>query len=230
MSKSQRVLIIDDERAIRRILRLTLESNEFAVFEAGTGKDGLYLAASEHPDIIILDLGLPDTDGLDVLRRIREWSTVPVIVLSVRDEEQEKVRALEMGADDYVTKPFSVKELIARLHVALRHASQPDEIQEFRNGHLTVDLVRRIVKKQGQPVKLTAIEYALLIQFVKNAGSVLTHRHLMEGIWGPYKTDETETLRVHMAQLRKKIELDSSQPTLIVTESGVGYRMMLLDG
>ncbi|MDD5672802.1 MAG: response regulator [Chitinivibrionales bacterium] len=224
-----RILLIDDERAIRRILRLTLEANDFFVLEAPSAKDGLYQAASEHPDAIILDLGLPDGDGMDVLRQIREWSKIPVIILSVLDGEKEKVQALELGADDYVTKPFSVKELMARLHVALRHAQKSEEMQEFRNGYLTVDLTRRIVKKHEQTVKLTATEYALLVEFVKNAGGVLTHRNLMQAIWGPYRTSETETLRVHIAQLRKKLEIDPARPALLITESGVGYRMTMLD-
>jgi two-component system KDP operon response regulator KdpE len=230
MAGSAKILIIDDEIQIRRILRLTLETKGFHVTEAANGKDGLYQAASMRPDVVVLDLGLPDMDGMTVLTNIREWSKVPVIILTVRDEEKEKVAALEAGADDYVTKPFGVDELIARLHVAMRHAKHPnDDLKEFRNGHLQVDLVTRTVKKGEELVRLTATEYDLLLQFVKNAGKVLTHRHLMKELWGPYRSDETQTLRVHMAQLRKKIEIDPSLPKLLITESGVGYRMPLLD-
>jgi two-component system KDP operon response regulator KdpE len=225
-----KILIVDDELSIRRILRLTLESNGFAIREAGNGKDGIYAAASEHPEVIVLDLGLPDMDGLDVLRKIREWSTVPIIILSVRNEEKEKVAALEAGADDYMTKPFGVNELIARLHVALRHKRSPqEEDQTFANGNLSVDLVNRIVKNGDAAVKLTATEYAVLLEFVRHAGKVLTHRHLMKEVWGPYREDETQYLRVYMAQLRKKLEINPAQPRIFLTESGVGYRMALID-
>jgi two-component system KDP operon response regulator KdpE len=230
MAEQTRILVIDDELQIRRILRLTLESNGFVVIEAGTGKDGLYAAASRHPEVIVLDLGLPDMDGLTVLRQIREWSAVPVIILSVRNEEREKVAALESGADDYMTKPFGINELIARLRVALRHSNKPgEEQQEFHNGHLHIDMVTRIVKHGETPVKLTATEYALLMQFVRHAGKVLTHRHLMKEVWGPYREDETQYLRVYMAQLRKKLEVDPGNPRLFITESGIGYRMVLLE-
>jgi two-component system, OmpR family, KDP operon response regulator KdpE len=229
MPSEATILIIDDELAIRRFLRLTLESSGFTVAEASTGKDGLYKAASGHPDAVILDLGLPDMDGLEVLSKIREWSAMPVIILSVRDAESGKIAALDGGADDYVTKPFGTGELIARLRVSLRHARLgKEELREFRNGSLFVDLVNRIVKSGDAQVKLTATEYSLLMQFVKNAGRVLTHRHLMKEIWGPYGAGETQTLRVHMAQLRKKLEADPGAPKLFVTESGVGYRMPLL--
>ncbi|HUI91526.1 MAG TPA: response regulator [Chitinivibrionales bacterium] len=224
------ILIIDDELAIRRLLRLTLSANGYGIIEAPTGKDGIYQAASGRPDAVILDLGLPDMDGRQVLSKIREWSTVPIIILSVRAEENEKVAALEAGADDYVTKPFGTGELIARLAACLRRSSRGKaEIREFRNGNLYVDLVKRIVKNGDAEVKLTATEYTLLLQFIKNAGMVLTHRHLMKELWGPYRSEETQNLRVHMAQLRKKLEIDPASPELFVTESGVGYRMPLLD-
>jgi two-component system, OmpR family, KDP operon response regulator KdpE len=226
----KKILVIDDELQIRRFLRVALEANGYSIVEASTGKEGAYKSTTERPDCVILDLGLPDMDGLAVLRSIRDWSAVPVIILSVRDEEKEKVSALESGADDYITKPFGVGELIARLHVSLRHAQKPgDELQEFRNGNLYVDLVNRIVKNGDRRVGLTSTEYSLLMQFVKNAGKVLTHRLLIKEIWGPYRTDETQTLRVHMAQLRKKLEIDPGKPRLFVTESGVGYRMHLLE-
>lgn len=230
MDKGHKILVIDDEVQIRRFLRVALDANNYAVLEASTGKEGIYKAAADLPDVVVLDLGLPDMDGLKVLLSIREWSAVPIIILSVRDDEKGKITALEAGADDYVTKPFSVNELIARVHVALRHAGAPgDDIQEFRNNGLVVDMLNRKVTAGGRPVRLTATEYSLLLQFVKNAGKVLTHRHLMKEIWGPYRTEETRTLRVHMAGLRKKLETDPAVPRLFVTEPGVGYRMPLLE-
>ena len=230
MAPGIKILVVDDELQIRRFLRVVLEANGYSIIEAANGKEGIYKTTTDHPDCIILDLGLPDMDGRTVLKTIREWSAVPIIILSVRDEEKEKVAALESGADDYVTKPFGVNELIARLHVNLRHAQKPgDEIHEFKNGNLYVDIVSRIVKNGDKQVNLTSTEYSILMQFIKNAGKVLTHRHLIKEIWGPYRTDETQTLRVHMAQLRKKLETDPAKPRLLVTESGVGYRMLLLE-
>lgn len=230
MDAGKRILVIDDELQIRRFLRVVLEANGYSIIEASTGKEGVYKTTTEHPDIIILDLGLPDMDGQAVLRTVREWSAIPIIVLSVRDDEKEKVEALESGADDYVTKPFGVNELIARLHVSLRHSQKPEEeIREFRNGNLYVDVVNRIVKNADKQVNLTSTEYSILMQFIKNAGKVLTHRHLIKEIWGPYRSDETQTLRVHMAQLRKKLEIDPGKPRLLITESGVGYRMLMVE-
>jgi two-component system, OmpR family, KDP operon response regulator KdpE len=226
----KKILVIDDELQIRRFLRVVLDANGYAIIEASTGKEGIYKTSTENPDCIVLDLGLPDMDGLDVLKKVREWSTVPIIILSVRDDEKGKVAALDAGADDYVVKPFGVNELIARLRVALRHGrGGADEVEDFQNAGLFVDLVNRIVKKDGATVKLTATEYSLLLQFVKNAGKVLTHRHLMKEIWGPYREDETQYLRVYVAALRKKLEADPSRPRLFVTESGVGYRMPLAE-
>jgi two-component system KDP operon response regulator KdpE len=225
-----KILIVDDEVQIRRILRLTLESNGFAITEAATGKDGLYEAANGHHDAIILDLGLPDMDGVSVLKQIREWCTVPVIILSVRSEEREKVAALEAGADDYITKPFGTKELIARVRVCLRRTSHPeDEVKGFNSGNLSIDFVNRRVTKDGHEVKLTPTEYSLLMLFAKNEGRVLTHRYITKELWGPYRVDEIQCLRVHMAQLRKKLEPDPSFPKLFVTESGVGYRLQVSD-
>jgi two-component system KDP operon response regulator KdpE len=226
MAEGKKILIIDDELQIRRFLRVALSANGYQVLEAPTGKEGIYRAATDHPDAIVLDLGLPDMDGGAVLKQVREWSTVPVIILSVRDDEKGKVAALDAGANDYVVKPFGVNELIARLRVALRHGREGgDDVKEFQNGDLFVDLVSRMVKVKGSPVKLTATEYSLLMQFVKNAGKVLTHRYLMKEIWGPYREDETQYLRVYVAQLRKKLETDPARPKLFITESGVGYRM-----
>jgi two-component system, OmpR family, KDP operon response regulator KdpE len=228
MKESGRILVIDDEIQIRRIIRLTLESHGFTILESSNGKDGLYKAASLRPDIVVLDLGLPDMDGVEVLKQIREWSKIPVIILSVRDEEKEKVKALESGADDYITKPFGVEELIARIHVALRHINNEDkELKEFINGDLYVDVVNRIVRIKGDQVKLTATEYSILLLFVKNAGKVLTHNFLLKEIWGHYAPEDTQRLRVHMAQLRKKITASTDQKS-IITEPAVGYRMILV--
>ena len=230
MAEGKKILIIDDELQIRRFLKVALEANAYYVLEAPTAREGVYKAATEHPDAIVLDLGLPDMDGIAVLKQVREWSVVPVIILSVRDDEKGKVAALDAGANDYVVKPFGVNELIARLRVALRHGREgADEVKEFQNGDLFVDLVNRIVKVKSSPVKLTATEYSLLIQFVKNAGKVLTHRYLMKEIWGPYREDETQYLRVYVAQLRKKLETDPARPKLFITESGVGYRMPVVE-
>ncbi len=230
MSNKPKILIIDDELQIRRILRLTLETKGFYISEASNGADGVYQAATFLPDVIILDLGLPDKDGISVLAQIREWSKVPVIILSVRDDEKGKVAALEAGADDYVTKPFGVEELIARLHVALRHGQKnEEELKVFSNGILHVDLVNRIVTSGEVQIKLTATEYSLLLEFVKNAGKVLTYGHLIRMIWGPFNAEDTRSLRVHMARLRKKLEIDLENPQLFVTESGVGYRMPIID-
>lgn len=223
------ILIIDDEAQIRRFLRVSLEAAGYRIVEAATGQDGVVQAAMSRPHTVILDLGLPDLSGLEVLEKIREWSAVPVIVLSVQDAEQDKIAALDAGADDYVTKPFGMGELLARLRVATRHAQPAPESSEFRNGHLYVDFVHRLVKVNEQPVKFTAIEYDLLLLFIKHAGKVLTHRQILKEVWGPHNVEQTQYLRVYMAQLRKKLELDPGQPQMFLTESGVGYRMILFD-
>jgi len=219
-------LVVDDEPQMRRLLRITLEANGYRVFDASNGADGILQAAQCRPDIILLDLGLPDLDGLEVLKRIREWSRVPVLVLSVREGEQDKVAALDQGADDYVTKPFNTAELLARMRAALRHIQPPDADSVFKNGGLEVDLAARVVRKDGQEIRLTPIEYALLRVFVTHAGKVLTHRHLLTEVWGPKAAGETHYLRVHIAHLRDKIEANSSRPEMILTESGVGYRFV----
>ncbi len=223
------ILIIDDEAQIRRFLRVSLEAAGYRVVEAATGQDGIVQAAMSRPHTVILDLGLPDLSGLEVLEKIREWSAVPVIVLSVQDAEQDKIAALDAGADDYVTKPFGMGELLARLRVATRHAQPAPESPEFRNGHLYVDFVHRLVKVNEQPVKFTALEYDLLLLFIKHAGKVLTHRQILKAVWGPHNVEQTQYLRVYMTQLRKKLELDPGQPQMFLTESGVGYRMILFD-
>ncbi len=220
------VLIVDDEIQIRRFLRVSLTASGYVVHEAATGQAGLDQAALVRPDVVILDLGLPDMGGLDMLRRLREWSTVPVIVLSVRDADKDKIALLDAGADDYLTKPFSMGELLARLRVAQRHTSPVPETA-FRSGPLEVDLARRLVTVRGQSVKLTATEYALLRLLVQHAGKVLTHRQILREVWGPQYEEETQYLRVYMAQLRHKLEADPANPTLLVTEPGVGYRLMV---
>jgi len=218
-------LIIDDELQIRRLLRACLEGNGYRVLEAGSGQEGITQVAQHPPDLVLLDLGLPDMDGVAVLKRIREWSQVPVVVLSVRDREEDKVSALDNGADDYITKPFSSAELLARLRVAQRHALPAGESPVFRSGPLEVDLTARIVKRDGQEVKLTATEYSLLRFFVRHAGKVLTHRQILTEVWGPGYVDQTHYLRVYMAHLREKLEIDSAKPRLFTTEPGVGYRL-----
>ncbi len=221
-----KVLIIDDEPQIRRLLRITLEANNYKVTETEDGKNGILMAATEHPDIILLDLGLPDMDGLLVLERLREWSATPVIILSVRDEEKTMIKALDSGADDYITKPFNTGELQARLRVAIRHATHSDESPLFVNGDLSVDLTSRIVKLKDEEIRLTALEYNLLSLFIRNAGKVLTHSYIIRSIWGNPYADNAQALRVHIAQLRRKIEDNPSIPNLLITEPGVGYRLL----
>jgi two-component system, OmpR family, KDP operon response regulator KdpE len=219
------IVVIDDEMQLRRLLRITLEANGYKVFEAADGQQGLAEVASRHPDVVVLDLGLPDMDGAEVLLRLREWSAVPIVVLSVREAEQEKVKLLRNGADDYLTKPFSTEELLARLEVARRHAKPAAEAAIFRSGPLTVDLTARSVKVDGKPVKLTGTEYALLRLFVRNAGKVLTHPQIMEAVWGPTHRDKTHYLHVYMTYLREKIEAVPARPELLLTEARVGYRL-----
>jgi two-component system KDP operon response regulator KdpE len=220
------VVLIEDEPQIRRFLRATLGSQGYRLFEAATGADGLVEAGSRQPDVVIVDLGLPDIDGLEVIRRLREWSTVPIIVLSARGQEADKVVALDLGADDYVSKPFGAEELLARVRVAIRHkagVARADAV--FTSGELRVDLGRRHVFVRDQEVKLTPTEYRLLTTLVRHAGRVLTHRQLLKEVWGPNQTEEAHYLRVYMAQLRRKIEADPAQPRYLLTEPGVGYRL-----
>jgi two-component system KDP operon response regulator KdpE len=219
-------LVIDDELQMRRLLRVCLEANGYQVSEAATGKDGIAEAAQRPPDVVILDLGLPDMDGVSVLKRLREWSQVPVVVLSVRDREEDKIAALDAGADDYVTKPFSSGELLARLRVAQRHVTPASEATVFRSGQLEVDLAARVVKLKGKEVKLTATEYSLLRLFVQHAGKVLTHRQILREVWGPNYVEQTHYLRVYLAHLREKLESNPAQPELLITEPGVGYRLV----
>jgi len=217
-------LVIDDEVQIRRLLRVVLESENYQALEAETGQQGLVEIAGRRPDVILLDLGLPDLDGLEVLKRLREWSEAPVIVLTVRDDVQEKVGALDAGADDYVTKPFSTPELLARLRAAQRKTRPEEEISVFKSGDLVVDLTARVVTRAGREIKLTATEYALLRLFVKHPGRVLTHRYILREIWGPKSEEHRQYLRVYVTHLRQKIEPDPARPSLISTQSGIGYR------
>lgn len=219
-------LVIDDEPQIRRLLRVTLEANGYRVIDAATGNNGVIEAAQRKPDVILLDLGLPDMDGATVLKRIREWSRVPIIILSVRDQEEEKVSALDSGADDYVTKPFNSAELLARLRAALRHGQPQGADAIFRTGNLEVDLSKRLVLKGGAEVKLTPIEYSLLRLLVTHAGKVLTHRQLLTEVWGEKAVEQSHYLRVHIAHLREKIEENPGQPKLIITEPAIGYRLL----
>jgi two-component system KDP operon response regulator KdpE len=218
-------LIVDDEVQIRRLLRVVLEGENYQVHEAATGQEGLIEIANRRPAVILLDLGLPDLDGLQVLKRLREWSEAPVLVLSVRDDEQGKVAALDAGADDYVTKPFSSLELLARLRAAQRKARPAEENSVFKHGELIVDLTARVVTRGGREIKLTATEYALLRLFVRHPGRILTHRYILREIWGPKSEEHRQYLRVYVTHLRQKIEVDPTTPRLIKTEQGIGYRL-----
>ena len=225
-----RILVVDDEPQIRRFLRTSLSAHGYHMIEAACGKEAMVLTTTEHPDVLMLDLGLPDIDGLEVVRRIREWSNVPIIVLSVRGREEDKIAALDGGADDYVTKPFGMGELLARIRAALRHRLQ-SEVEEplFRCAGLTVDLAKRLVLVEGREVKLTPKAYDLLRILVTHAGKVITHQHLLHEVWGPVSVHETHYLRVYIGQLRQKLEPDPAQPHYILTEPGVGYRLRMED-
>jgi two-component system KDP operon response regulator KdpE len=222
-----RVLLIDDEPPIRRLLRTALGAHGYRLLESATGEDGLQQAATRLPDLIIVDLGLPDIDGVEVIRRLREWSATPIIVLSARGQERDKIEALEAGADDYVSKPFGVGELVARMRVALRHAARgprPDE-PVFALDALKVDQAHRRVFVGEQEVHLTPIEYRLLTTLVHHAGKVLTHDQLLKEVWGPPYVGQSHYVRVYMAQLRRKLEQDPARPRYLLTEAGVGYRL-----
>lgn len=222
------VLVLEDEREIRQFVRTSLESEGWLVHEAGTVKQGLVESGTRRPDLIIADLGLPDGDGVDFIRQVRSWSAVPIIVLSARTHESEKVAALDAGADDYITKPFGVNELLARTRAALRRmrVGQAPAEAVFGFGDVEVDRAARIVKKRGVEVHLTPIEYRLLGVLIANAGRVMTHPHLLREVWGPSHSESTHYLRVYMGNLRQKLEDDSAQPKHIVTETGVGYRLL----
>jgi two-component system KDP operon response regulator KdpE len=226
MARRTTILVVDDEPAIRRLLRTSLGGQGFDVVEAGAGGDALQQIEREKPDLLILDLGLPDVSGIDVIRTVRAHSSLPIIVLSVRDDERGKVEALDLGADDYVTKPFGTEELVARIRTALRHRFQAQGAAPlFVLGELSVDLVRRIVKRGGGDVHLSPKEYDLLAELVANAGKVLTHRHILMKVWGPAHTEDAQYLRVFIRNLRHKLEPDPARPQYILTEPGVGYRL-----
>jgi two-component system KDP operon response regulator KdpE len=216
---------IDDEVQIRRLLRICLERNDFKVYDASDGEEGLRQILNVKPDLVLLDLGLPDMDGKDVLSSLREWSSIPVIILSVRNTEDDIVALLNAGADDYMIKPFNTGELIARIRVALRHRNPEPADQVFSTGSLTVDLGSREVKVEGEETKLTPTEYALLRLFIQHAGKVLTHQQILREVWGPNTQEEYNYLRVYITQLRKKIEINPARPQLLLTEPGVGYRL-----
>jgi two-component system KDP operon response regulator KdpE len=226
MSNRAAILIIDDEAPIRKLLEITLQSNDYDVLQAATAKEGIIKAATHPPDLIILDLGLPDEDGHTVLKKLREWFTNPVIILSVQSNEEDIIKALDNGANDYLTKPFRTGELLARIRSAIRGSINEESSPVIRCGDLLIDLTSRTVKKNNETIKLTSTEYALFAMFVKNEGKVLTHQHLLREIWGPGYINQSQYLRVFIAQLRKKIETDPNRPEYIVTESGVGYRFV----
>ncbi len=225
MNKAE-ILIIDDEEQIRKLLEITLRSNNYTVTHAATAKEGIIMASNHPPELIILDLGLPDKDGLDVLQELRQWHTNPIIILSVQNSEEIIVKALDKGANDYLSKPWRTGELLARIRSALRSYAQEDNEPIINSEDLQIDLQSRTVKKKGELVKLTGTEYSLLALFAKNEGKVLTHQYLLRAIWGPGFINQSQYLRVFIAQIRKKIETDPNRPEYLLTESGVGYRFI----
>lgn len=220
------ILVIDDEVQIQKLLEITLQSNDYGVRKAVTAREGLAVAATHPPDLILLDLGLPDENGHEVLKQLREWYNKPVIILSVQGGEEDIVKALDNGANDYLVKPFRTGELLARIRSALRSTTMDEESPILDGGELQIDLALRTVKKNGEIIKLTATEYTLLALLARNEGKVLTHHYLLREVWGPGYISQSQYLRVYVAQLRKKIENDPNQPTHIITESGVGYRFV----
>ncbi|HAN19476.1 MAG: DNA-binding response regulator [Bacteroidetes bacterium GWC2_33_15] len=224
MNENETILIIDDELQIRRLLEITLSADGYKVLYSANGKEGLIDAATHHPSLIILDLGLPDIDGQEILKKLREWYFKPVIILSVRNSEDDIIKALDNGANDYLTKPFRSRELLARIRSAIRHGENKTDETLFKFGSLTIDIVNHIAKKNDEILKLTTTEFSLLCLLAKNEGRVLTHQYLLKEIWGFGYIEQTQYLRVFVAQLRKKIEDNPSKPTLLVTESGIGYR------
>ncbi|MGN6081990.1 response regulator [Trinickia sp.] len=224
------IVLIEDDNPIRRFVQVSLQDTDMRVLDAACGRRGLALAASVRPHLVILDLGLPDMDGAEVIRQLRDWSSIPVIVLSARTREDEKVAALDAGADDYLTKPLSVAELLARIRAHLRRQSRNTagnaETSKICFGNVTVDLELRRVEREGHSVHLTPIEYRLLVSLIRHAGRVLTHRQLLQEVWGPARTERSHYLRIYMGHLRRKLERDAAQPEHIVTETGVGYRLV----
>lgn len=226
MSYGPVVLVIDDEIQIRRLLRLSLEAHNYQVREATTGQEGIQQVAVSRPDLIILDLGLPDMDGLEVIKKVREWCQAPVLILSVRNSEQDKIDLLDAGANDFITKPFGMGELLARMRAALRHSLPDTSDGIFKTGDLMIDFSRRIVVKNGNELKLTPTEYTLLRYLARHAGKVVTHNQIIHELWGPSSQPDTSYLRVYVLQIRRKIEDDPANPRLLITEPGVGYRLM----
>jgi two-component system KDP operon response regulator KdpE len=231
MNNAPHILVIDDEPQIQRAIRTILTEKQFKVTTASRGEEGLTLAATSEPDLVILDLGLPDMDGVEVCRQLREWTQIPIIILSVRDSERDKVAALDMGADDYLTKPFGIEELLARIRVSLRHSASRRGTSGAQNkvvkaGPITIDLAWHIVKHGDEEVKLTGTEHKLLAYLAANHGRVLTHQSILTHVWGEADADHTEYLRVYMRQLRKKLETDPERPQYILTEPGIGYRFI----
>ena len=224
MVSPDNILIIDDELQIRRLLEITLSANGYKISEAATGKEGLSMAATGQPVLIILDLGLPDTDGLDVLKKLREWYLKPIIILSVRNSEEDIVKALDHGANDYLTKPFRTGELLARIRVAIRQSQGTVENPILNFGSLTIDLANHTARRNNELIKLTSTEFSLLALLAKNEGRVLTHQYILKEVWGMGYIEQTQYLRVFMAQLRKKVEDNPAKPKLLNTESGIGYR------
>jgi two-component system KDP operon response regulator KdpE len=224
------ILLIEDEPQMQRLLRIVLQGHGYRLIESATGKEGLMQAATRAPDVILLDLGLPDIDGLEVTQRVREWSEIPIIVISAREQEQDKIKALDAGADDYLTKPFGAGELLARIRVAIRHRAIREAGQQelvFILDNLRVDLARRQVFLNEKEVHLTPIEYKLLTMLIKNAGKVITHSQLLKEVWGPSYLKETQYLRVYMTQLRRKLEADPARPRFLINEPGIGYRLKM---
>ena len=224
------ILLIEDEPQMRRFLRVTLQSHGYRLIEAPTGQEGLMQAATRNPDVVLLDLGLPDMDGIEVAGQLREWSEVPIIVISAREQEEDKIKALDAGADDYLTKPFGAGELLARIRVSLRHKALLHAVQKepvFTVDNLRVDLSARQVFLNDKEVHLTPIEYRLLTVLIRNAGKVVTHTHLLKEVWGPVYGSQTQYLRVYMTQLRRKLEADPARPKFLINEPGVGYRLKL---
>ena len=224
--KGLRVLVIDDEPQIRKLLKVSLGAHGYDVHESMSGMDSVVQAADIKPDLVILDLGLPDIDGKEVVRRLREWSDVPILILTARDQEKEKIDALDAGADDYITKPFSMGELLARMRVSVRRSAHAGEDPVIQCGDLLIDLAQRRVTVDAQEIKLTPTEYDIIKILAQNAGKVLTHRQLLKAVWGDTYSDDTHYIRVYIGQLRRKIEPNPTQPRYIITESGVGYRLM----
>lgn len=227
MSDKPTAVVIDDEGQIRKLLRVVLEENGYRVIEAETGKSGLAEVATRRPDVVLLDLGLPDMDGVVVLKRLREWTHAPVLILSVRESAEQKIAALDAGADDYVTKPFDAAELLARVRAIQRRVPGVEEAAYFQTGHLAIDFNGHTVTVSGREIKLSATEYALLRVLALNAGKVVTHQHLLREVWGPNAADQSQYLRVYMNHLRKKIEIPQAKQKLLKTESGIGYRLVL---